>query len=161
MLNHKRIVIVGASASGKNVLRSKFEDRGFTFGVSYTTREIRPGETQDKHYHFISRETFEEFISMNKFYESTEYNGNYYGSGIYEWHNSNCFIMETSGIKNIKSMDRKNCFIIYLNPSQIVRETRMLMRGWDVKKIKERIDIDKEKFVNFTDYDLVISNSNF
>ena len=158
---NKRTIIVGPTASGKTFLRNKFEERGFVFGISYTTREKRAGEISGVHYHFVSKEYFEEGIQLNWFYEYSEYNGNYYGTGIDEWDHLQFFIMETEGVQSIKPEDRNSCFIIYLNPDKTIRESRMALRGWDLKKINERIETDKEKFYNFDNYDLLITNSNF
>ncbi|MEG0541789.1 MAG: guanylate kinase, partial [Angelakisella sp.] len=48
--------------------------------ISATTRKPRPGEVDGVHYHFVSREAFEEMIQKNEVIEYTCYNGNYYGS---------------------------------------------------------------------------------
>jgi len=159
---NKRIIIVGPSASGKTFLRKKFEDKGFTFDVSYTSRLMRMGEKQGVHYNFISKDEFAFRISRQAYYEYVEYNGNYYGTGMYEWDNSDCFIMETDGIKSIKPEDRKSCFIIYLNPSSFIRIKRMMgERKWDQQEVDDRLASDDKKFKDFKDYDIIITNSNF
>ena len=52
MRNHKRIILVGKAASGKDHLRKKFESRGFKYAVTYTTRPPREGEIDGKDYLF-------------------------------------------------------------------------------------------------------------
>jgi len=159
---NKRIIIVGPSASGKTFLRKKFEDKGFTFDVSYTSRPMRPDEKYGLHYNFISRDEFTFRISYRAFYEWVEYNGNYYGTGKYEWDHSDCFIMETDGIKSIKPEDRKSCFIIYLNSSSFIRIKRMINeRKWNRQEVDDRLASDDKKFKDFKDYDIIITNSNF
>lgn len=159
---NKRIILVGPTCSGKTFLRKRLEEKGFTFDVSYTTREPREGEVNGVHYNFISREKFENLIKEDGFYEHASYNGNYYGTGNFEWNTVPCFIMETEGISNIKPADRKNCFIIYLNPPQIVREQRMLAeRRWTDEQVMSRIRTDETKFEGFKDYDLIITNADF
>jgi guanylate kinase len=158
----KKIILVGPSASGKSLLRKRFEDRGFVSDVSYTSREPREGEVDGVHYHFLSKLVFAHKINSGFFYEYVEYNGNYYGTGLYEWNNADLFIMETDGIKHIKPEDRKSCFVIYLNPSESVRINRMRQeRNWGLKQITERILTDNLKFNNFTDYDILITNPDF
>jgi len=158
----KKIIICGPTASGKTYLRKRLEKRGFLFDISYTSREPRPDETNGIDYHFISKEQFINRILNNYFYEWIEYNGNYYGTGIYEWNNCQCFIMETDGIKHIKPEDRNNCFIIYLNIDRLIRGKRMVdERKWDMTTVNKRIITDKGKFKDFTDYDLMITNPNF
>jgi len=156
-----KIVICGSTASGKTYLRKKLEEKGFKFNISYTSKEKRPEEIDGVHYHFVSKNYFKKGIEEGWFYEYAEYNGNYYGTGLEEWKTLSCFIMETEGIKHIKPKDRKKCFIIYLNLDRVLRETRMLKRGWNLETIKKRIKTDEEKFKNFTDYDIIITNPEF
>ncbi len=159
---NKRIIICGPTCSGKTVLRKRLEDKGFVFDVSYTTRQPRPGELNEIHYHFIDRETFNHGIDNGWFYEWVEYNGNYYGTGNAEWNELMCFIMETDGIKHISFEDRKNCFVIYLNPCEDVRIKRMISeRGWSIDAISDRLETDRKKFKDFLDYDLEITNECF
>lgn len=159
---NKRIILVGPTASGKTFLRKRFEDRGFTCDISYTSREPREGEINGVHYHFISKKQFELLQGGRFFYESVEYDGNYYGTGLYEWGKIPLFIMETDGIKHIKPADRKSCFIIYLNPATSMRYERMKReRGWDDETIKGRLIADEKKFDNFKDYDLIITDPYF
>ena len=161
---NKRIILVGPTASGKTFLRNKFEKRGFKCDVSYTTRKPRPGEEYGVHYNFISEDEFTLRISQGAFYEHVEYNGNRYGTGLYEWNNLPLFIMETDGIAHIKPEDRGSCFIIYINPPVEVRIKRMREdedRQWDEETIRKRIETDEKKFGNFTDYDMLINQPEF
>jgi len=159
---NKRIILVGPTASGKTFLRKRFEDRGFECDVSYTTRPPRPGEEYGVHYKFISEDEFTLRISQGAFYEHVQYNGNRYGTGLYEWNSLPLFIMETDGIKHITPEDRKSCFVIYLDIPEHERIRRMRMeRKWEYPKIQERLDQDKEKFSTFKDYDLLITDPKF
>lgn len=158
---NKRIILVGPTCSGKTFLREKLEKKGFHFDISYTSRPKRPDEEYGVHYNFISESEFTLRISQGAFYEHVQYNGFRYGTGMYEWNNSDGFIMETDGIKHISSEDRKNSFIIYLNPVYLVRADRMLKRGWSNKDIEDRLKTDKEKFKDFSDYDMIVTNHDF
>ena len=161
-MSHKRIIICGAAASGKTFLRKKLEERGFHFDVSYTTRPRRPGEEDGVHYKFIKRDTFEFMAEIGSFYEHVEYNGYGYATGVVEWNTSDCFIMETDGIKHIDKKSRTKTVIIYLNPPIKIRKERMLgERGWAEEEANKRLKTDKKKFKDFTDYDLMITNPDF
>lgn len=157
-MNHKRIILVGPTCSGKTYIRDKFREKGYKIDVSYTSREPRPGEINNVDYCFISKYSFDERIYYKQFYEFTEYNNNYYGTGIIHWNECDVFIMETEGISKIKSEDRPNCLIIYLDTPLKTRTRRMHERGWDAVKISERLEVDIAKFKNFKDYDLKISS---
>ena len=159
---NKRIILVGPTASGKTFLRNRFEDKGFECDVSYTTRPMRPGEKDGVHYHFLEVKIFEEMIKEGGFYEWVEYNGNYYGTGLEEWESLPLFIMETDGVKHITLEDRKSCFIIYINPAKVIRQTRMVLeRGWTMEEVDKRLKTDRDKFEGFSDYDLILTDPEF
>jgi guanylate kinase len=161
-MSHKRLIIAGPAASGKNFLRKKLEERGFQFDVSYTTRSKRPEEKEGIDYKFISNEVFAFMTQIGSFYEHVLHNGYGYGTGLKEWETSDCFIMETDGIKHIDPKSRKKTFIIYLNPPVKIRKERMKNeRGWTDEEIDKRIKADRKKFKDFKDYDIMITDPNF
>ena len=101
-------------------------------------------------------------IENNYFYEYEKHGDYYYGTGIYEWESCEVFIMETGGISKITPEDRKSCFIIFLNPPEHIRIMRLQeIRKWDMENINHRLKTDKQKFDNFKDYDLIITNPDF
>jgi guanylate kinase len=162
-MNHRRVILCGPTCSGKNFIREKFSQKGYTHDVSYTSREPRPGEINGIDYKFISKKAFEEAIVRNEFYEYVEYNGNYYGTGLDEWYEADVFIMETDGIKHIKPEDRKESLVIYVNTPYDIRLKRMRTRGWSEEKILERVKVDQDKFGHnyldhFSDFDIEISS---
>jgi guanylate kinase len=157
---NKRIILVGPTCAGKNFIRDKFKEKGYQTDVSYTSRFPRNGEKNGVDYNFISKAEFKDKIEHGEFYEWVEYGGNFYGTGLKEWKWCDIFIMETDGIKHIKSEDRKNCLIIFINsPLYDVRIPRMKERGWDDDKIRERVKVDNDKFKDFTDYDVEIGSA--
>ncbi len=160
-MSHKRLIIVGPAAAGKNFLRKKLEEREFKFDVSYTTRPMRFGEKEGVDYKYITNEVFAFMTQLGSFYEHVLHNGYGYGTGLKEWETSDCFIMETDGIKHIDPKSRKKTFIIYLNPPIKIRKERMKKRGWTDGEINNRLRVDRVKFKNFRDYDIKITNPDF
>ena len=83
-MNKKGLLIIfsGPSGSGKGtIMKSLLAQREDTvLSVSMTTRAPRPGEIDGYHYHFVTREVFEQTIAEDGFLEYAEYNGNYYGT---------------------------------------------------------------------------------
>jgi len=161
---NKRIILVGPTASGKNVLRDRFSEKGFTYDVSYTTRDIRNavGEKNGVDYHFITDDEFLKMEQDNKFYEKVYYNGKKYGTGRFEWEKKDIFIMEPDGVGCILKEDRETCFIIYLEPPVGDRVQRMRNeRKWDEEQISDRLKTDMVKFSNFNEYDIKITNPKF
>lgn len=156
-----KIIIVGKSGSGKDFLRNKFEDRGFRFNLVWTTRPQREGEKSGKDYVFVNKETFSDFISKQLLYSFTEFNGWFYGIIKSSWENDNLFIMSPAAVKQIKPEDRKNCFIIYLDIPIEVRQERLGKRMMPGDSAERRLVSDEADFLDFTDYDIRITNPNF
>ena len=82
MKRGRLFIVSGPSGVGKStVLKALLERReNARFSISATTRPIREGETDGVHYHFISVETFREWIAEEEFLEYAEYVGNFYGT---------------------------------------------------------------------------------
>ena len=64
-----KVILIGKSAAGKDHMRKVLEDRGFTYGISYTTRPPRANEIEGKDYFFMSNEEFQARINDNFWYE--------------------------------------------------------------------------------------------
>jgi guanylate kinase len=158
---HKRIILVGKAASGKDNLRKRFESRGFKYAVSYTTRPPRDGEVNNQDYIFITDELAQKMIEEGNFYEYVEFNGWIYGTTKSQFWSDDLFIMTPKGISHIKPEDRKKCFIIYLDIDIQVRYDRLLQRDMPGDSVQRRIQADELDFTNFTDYDLRITNPDF
>ena len=142
-------------------MKEKFIQRGFKPDVSYTTRKPREGETHGQDYYFISEDAFINKAKLSGFYESVKYEGVQYGTGINEWEDCDIFIMETNGISKLKPEDRKESFVVFINPEEDIRIERMKERGWNQDQIDSRIATDQIRFNKFKDYDLLITNPNF
>lgn len=157
-MNNKRIILVGPAAAGKDFIRNGFSRAGYIADVSYTTRKPRYGEYYGIDYNFISEDEFTLRISQSAFYEYVRHGDYLYGTGLYEWNNSDIFIMEADGVNHIKSEDRKNCVVIFVTAPLEIRYNRLLQRGWDKDQISNRIKVDEEKFKEFTNFDIVINS---
>lgn len=158
---HKRIILVGKAASGKDNLRKRFESKGFKYAVSYTTRPPRQGEINNQDYIFITDELAQKMINEGNFYEYVEFNGWIYGTTKSQFWSDDLFIMTPKGISHITPEDRKKCFIIYLDIDIQVRYYRLLQRDMPGDSVQRRIDADELDFTSFTDYDLRVTNPDF
>lgn len=75
------LVVSGPSGSGKTTLcRRLASENEAHYSISCTTRSPRPGETNGKDYHFLSREEFLSKRLTGEFLESAEVHGNLYGT---------------------------------------------------------------------------------
>lgn len=76
------LVLSGPSGGGKtsvcDALLRRRDD--VTFSISATTRRPRPGETNGRHYRFLSRERFVEMTESGELLEWAEVHGELYGT---------------------------------------------------------------------------------
>jgi guanylate kinase len=157
-----KIILVGKAASGKDYLRKIFEKRGFTYGVSYTTRPPRVGEVNGIDYFFLEEDEFCEKIENGYWYEYVEFNGWLYGTSKKQFYDEcNLFIMTPKGISHIKHEDRNQCTIIYVDIPIEVRRSRLLNRQMPGDTLERRIQADAADFKGFIDFDIKITNPNF
>ena len=82
MTQGRLFIVSGPSGVGKSTVLKTLLDRreNARFSVSATTRPIREGEVDGVHYHFITVETFREWIAQEEFLEYAEYVGHFYGT---------------------------------------------------------------------------------
>lgn len=158
---HRRIILVGKAASGKDHLRKTIESRGFRYAVSYTTRPQREGEVHGKDYYFISEDEAKVLIESGFFYEYVIFNGWIYGTSMSQFYEDDLFIMTPKGINEVKPKDRLESFVIYLDIPSNVRIKRLNKRDMPGDSVKRRIEADELDFSDFTDYDLRITNPDF
>ena len=161
MRNHKRIILVGKAASGKDHLRKRFESRGFKYAVSYTTRPPREGEIDGKDYIFLTDEEAKVLIESGFFYEYVIFNGWVYGTSVTQFYTDDLFIMTPAGISHIKPEDRVSSFIIYIDIYMFIRKKRLADRMMPGDTLTRRIEADELDFMEFNDYDLRITNEDF
>jgi len=154
----KKIILVGPGGSGKDFLRKKLVSRGFTYGISHTSRPPREGEINGIDYYFTDSDYMEK--NRDQFLELQSFNGWNYGISLCEFNNNDLFILSPAGLKSISKEIRQSCFVIYLNPPISVRIERLGSRN-DADDVSRRLKGDEEDFLNFNDYDMVVTNEDF
>lgn len=162
------IVLSGPSGSGKGTVRERLMQKGdFAFSVSATTRAPRVGEQDGVHYHFITREAFEQRIADGDMLEYTEYNGNYYGTPlrealhVIETGKNLLLEIEVEGAMNVKRQYPDAVLIMLLPPSFAEQEKRLRGRGTEEENvIRGRLERTKEEMKFFSEYDYVVYNEN-
>ena len=150
-----KIIIVGAGGSGKDFLRKKFTSKGFTYGISFTSRPPRADEEDGVDYFFRDKGFFE--LNKEIFLEIQEFNGWYYGISRGEFEEKNIFILSPAGLRSLPKEFRDRSMVIYLDPPLGLREERLMERS-DADSMERRILTDKEDFFEFSDYDMIIKN---
>lgn len=156
-----KIAIVGAAASGKDHMRQRFQDRGFKFGISCTTRKPRPGEKNGRDYYFITEQQFQDFIDNGQFVEWQEFNGWKYGMTKHDWELCDVMILNAEAVELLPKRYRDSLFVFYIDIPEGVRRERLLSRNDKEDSIDRRITADDEQFRNFFDFDCKITNDKF
>jgi len=161
------IIISSPSGGGKGTLiREVLEhvpDIGYS--VSLTTRAPRFGEEDGKHYHFVTRERFEEAISKNELLEYAEVHGNLYGTSAIqiETITSTGFdvILEidVQGAAKVRGKVEAAIGVFILPPSFEVLKARLTARateGSEDLELRLRNSIDEVR--QYKDFDYVVVN---
>jgi len=160
-MNHKRIILVGKAASGKDYARKVFQRQGFKYAVSYTTRPPRPDEIDSIDYFFISQEEANRMIQENEFYEYVIFNGWVYGTSKKQFYEDDIFIMTPKGLSHLSIEDRKQSVVFYFDINEETRLNRLKNRNMIGDSLERRLASDAEDFKDFNNYDIKITNSNF
>lgn len=139
MKEGKLIIIAAPSGSGKSTLaKMLFEDFDeLKFSVSATTRSPREGERDGVHYHFLSKEEFQQKIDAEDFLEWEEfYNGTRYGtlrSEVDKKLKTGYFILldiDVKGAVNVKQIYGDDCLSLFIQPPSLkVLKQRLESRG--------------------------------
>ncbi|KAM4705652.1 guanylate kinase isoform 2-T2 [Rhinophrynus dorsalis] len=134
MAGPRPVVLSGPSGAGKSTLLKRLlqEYEGlFGFSVSHTTRNPRPGESNGKDYHFVTREEMKKGIDNGEFIEHAEFSGNMYGTSktavqAVQARNQICILdIDMQGVKSIKKTDLNPIYISIHPPSVEILEKRL------------------------------------
>lgn len=165
----KTFIVSGPSGVGKStVLKALLERRkNVYFSVSATTREIRPGEEDGVHYHFLEVDTFRQWIAREEFLEYAEYVGNFYGTPkryvdeAMDRGEDVILDIEIQGAIQVKSKRPETVSIFIAPPSWEELERRLTERGTDSPdKVQKRLLRAKVEFQTAHTYDYFVINDN-
>ena len=163
----KTFIICGPSGVGKGTVVSRLMEADPTlyFSVSATTRAPRAGEADGVHYHFLNRETFEQWINAGDFLEYAEYVGNLYGTPrLYvdramEQGRDVLLDIEIQGAEQIHQKRPEAVRIYIAPPSWEELERRLTGRGTeDTEKVRSRLARGREEFAAARDFDYLVIN---
>jgi len=135
------------------------------YSVSLTTRKPRTGEENGKHYHFVSRQMFEERIAKGEFLEFAEVHGNLYGtslSQIKEMTDAGLDVVleiDVQGAENVREKVSDAVSIFILPPSFEVLKARLMARATeDSEDLDLRLRNSYGEVMQYPLFDYVIVN---
>lgn len=167
MSRGKLFIVSGPSGVGKStVLRALFaQNTNLYFSVSATTREPRPGEEDGVHYHFLTMDTFREWIAKDEFLEYAEFVGNAYGTPrkyvdeALDAGKDVILDIEVQGAEQVCAKRPETVTVFIAPPSWDELERRLTARGTDTaEKIQKRLQRAKEEVLKAHHYDYFVIN---
>ena len=167
-LSKGRLYIVsGPSGAGKDTVLSEVFQYcpEISFSISSVTRPMRPGEIQGEKYNFISKEKFEQMITLNQLLEHNVFVGNYYGTPKEPVEKSlnegkdMIIEIDVNGAAQIKKNMPQAISIFIMPPSFSALRDRLTNRGTDSSDIIERrITVAYDEIARATEYDYIVVN---
>jgi guanylate kinase len=135
------------------------------YSVSFTTRRMRLGEENGRHYHFVSHEEFENLIEQGEFLEYAQVHGNYYGTSLKqvekEVSQGRDIILEidVQGADLVREKTRETVEIFILPPSFEVLRDRLTARNTESEEdLVLRLKNSRDEVKEFNKFDYVIVN---
>lgn len=167
MRRGKTFIICGPSGVGKGtvVARLLASNPNLYFSVSATTRQPRHGEVDGVHYHFLSREQFQQWIAEDAFLEHAEFVGNYYGTpkkyvdAAMDQGRDVILDIEIQGAEQVHQQRPEAVRIYVAPPSWAELERRLIGRGTeDMEKVRSRLERGKQEFAAASSFDYFVIN---
>jgi guanylate kinase len=139
-----------------------------TYSVSATTRPMRPGEENGRHYHFLDRAEFERRVAAGEFLEWAEYSGNLYGTlgaeverGLAAGHHI-VLDIDVEGARAVRKSYPDSVHVFVLPPSAAVLVQRLRGRNTEVgDAVARRVSIAADELLAAQEYDYVVVNDDF
>ena len=152
----------GKSTIARHLLEAR-ED--VTYSVSATTRAMRPGEENGRHYFFLDQAEFERRVKAGEFVEWAEYGGHLYGTlqaeidrGLASGRHV-VLDIEVAGSRQVRARFPEAVQVFVLPPSAAVLAQRLRGRKTeDPATVARRLAIAAEELGAAPEYEYVVVN---
>lgn len=168
MATPRIIVLTAPSGAGKTTIAHRVLQTlpQVRFSVSATTRDPRPGETDGVDYHFVSPETFKQFIAQNAFVEYEQvYDHLYYGTLHAEVDQATAeapvlLDIDVKGAHNVKRHFGNDALVIFVAPPSLdVLADRLTGRGTEADDaVQERLARARMEIAQADRFDATVVN---
>ena len=161
------IIVSGPSGAGKGTLVKEAIARvpDVWVSVSATTRAPRPGETEGKHYFFLTEDEFERRVRAGEFLEHAEVHGRRYGTlrnpVMRRVREGMQVILEidVQGAVQVKEAAPEAACIFIVAPDKHELRRRLVKRGSETSaQVKRRMATAEEELSLVGTYDYVVIN---
>jgi guanylate kinase len=161
------IIISSPSGGGKGTLIKAILKTVHHVGysVSFTTRQMRPGEQHGRDYFFVSRDEFESLINDGALLEYAEVHENFYGTSLNqiktEIEAGHDIILEidVQGAANVREKIPEALSVFILPPSFEVLKNRLTARATEKPEdLALRLKNSFGEVQHFSEFDYVVVN---
>ncbi|MFZ4508855.1 MAG: guanylate kinase [Fimbriimonas sp.] len=137
MSSGRLLILSGPSGVGKDTLLDAWHGRNPRVQrvIAYTTRAVRPGETDGIDYHFVSPDRFHELAAGGHFLEHKEVHGNFYATPLTDMERMLAegrfaiLKIDVQGALDVMTLRPDALAIFLLPPSMDELERRIRCRG--------------------------------
>jgi len=112
--------------------------------ISFTTRAVRPGESNGVDYHFVERDRFERMVADGEFAEWAEVHGNCYGTAHATLKSASdegadlLLDIDVQGAAQLRKSGLDGVFIFILPPDMQELRRRLQFRNTDSEEVIDR-----------------------
>jgi guanylate kinase len=162
------LVLSSPSGAGKSTIARQLleQESNLKLSISVTTRPRRSSEIEGVHYHFISRERFEQMRERDELLEWAEVHGNYYGTPrdpveeALATGRDVLFDIDIQGTFQLYDAVRQDVVSIFILPPSIAEmKSRLHRRAEDTDEvIRRRLKTAVGEMKHWSKYDYVIVN---
>jgi guanylate kinase len=160
-------IVSAPSGAGKTTLVERLVQQvpHLRMSRSFTSREMRAGETDGVDYNFMTRAQFEAMIAANQFLEWADVFGNLYGTSvadaerILERGDDLVLVIDVQGARQVRRRRPDATAIFVMPPSLKALEQRLRGRSKDSDAaIERRMRVARAEVAAFAEYDFVVVN---
>jgi len=165
------IVISSPSGVGKSTISRLLHEDGdmnLSLSISITTRNRRPSEIDNIHYHFVSRREFEYLRDNGELIEWAEVHGNYYATSrksvvkILKEGQDMLLDIDYQGAAQLRQKMPRDVISIFMLPPSIKElKSRLHLRAADNHQtINLRLENARMEMQHWQNYDYILINEN-
>lgn len=160
-------VVSAPSGTGKTTVVERLVQIVPDLGLSrsYTSRPVRPGESDGVDYNFITRARFEDMVASQAFLEWADVFGNLYGTCADDAERELSagrdlvLVIDVQGARQVRLRCADTVNIFVLPPSFDVLEQRLRGRSKDSEEaMQRRLATARAEVAAFVEYDYVVVN---
>ncbi|MDF9441967.1 MAG: guanylate kinase [Lysobacteraceae bacterium SCN 69-123] len=163
-------IVAAPSGAGKSSLvnATLARDAQIALSISFTSRAMRPGEVDGRHYHFVSAAEFERMIAAGDFFEYARVHGDWKGTARQSVEpqlaagKDVLLEIDWQGARQVRAKVPDAVSVFILPPSKQALDDRMRKRGQDSEAVMaQRLAAAREEMQHYDEFDYVIVNEVF